>query len=146
MSGVVRILVVLTKLGVMSVAKISAVLMAIIGLIEGILFASLGTMIGGLAGGTPLAALGTFGVVAIVMFPIGGAIAGFIGGAISAILYNLIAARIGGIEMDLVGMQTAMPSAPVQIPAATKFCASCGGKIPASAKFCGICGANQSQN
>jgi hypothetical protein len=137
---------VLRAVGVMSVAKVSAVLMAIAGLIEGILFAGLGTMIGSLAEGTPMAALGAFGVTAVVMFPIGGAISGFIGGAISAILYNLVAGKIGGIEMDLIGMQAGIPSAPAQISTATRFCASCGARIPANVKFCGICGANQGQN
>ena len=61
-------------------------------------------MIGSIAGVTSLGMLGGFGVLAIVMFPIMGAISGFIGGAISAFLYNLVATRIGGIEMDLVGL------------------------------------------
>jgi hypothetical protein len=139
-------MVVLRSVGVMSVAKVSAVLMAIAGLIEGIVFAGLGTMIGSLAEGTPMVALGAFGFMAIIMFPIGGAISGFIGGAISAVLYNLVAGKIGGIEMDLIGMQVGITSAPAQMPMATKFCASCGAKIPVNVKFCGICGANQGQN
>jgi hypothetical protein len=139
-------MVVLRAVGVMSVAKVSAVLMAIAGLIEGIVFAGLGTMIGSLAEGTPMAALGAFGFMAIIMFPIGGAISGFVGGAISAILYNLVASRIGGIELDLIGMQSGIASAPAQVPTATRFCASCGARIPANVKFCGICGANQAQN
>ena len=78
-------MVVLRQVGVMSVAKIAAVLMAIVGLIQGIVFASLGSMIGSIAGVTSLGMLGGFGVLAIVMFPIMGAISGFIGGAISAV-------------------------------------------------------------
>ena len=139
-------MVVLRAVGVMSVAKVSAVLMAIAGLIEGMVFAGLGTMIGSLAEGTPMAALGAFGFMAIIMFPIGGAISGFIGGAVSAILYNLVAGKIGGIELDLIGIQAGIASAPAQVPTATRFCASCGARIPANVKFCGICGANQGQN
>jgi hypothetical protein len=138
-------MVVLRKVGIMSVAKVLAVLMAIAGLIEGIVFASLGTMIGSIAEGTPAAALGAFGLMAIVIFPIGGAISGFIGGAISAALYNMVAGGIGGIEMDLVGMQAAMPSAPIQIPAATKpppFCGHCGRRttlLPGQGFYCYDC-------
>lgn len=138
---------VLKKVGVMSVAKLFAVVMAIIGLIEGILFAAFGTMIGSIAGATSAAVLGGFGLVAIVIFPITSAISGFIGGAIGAALYNFVAARIGGIEMELVSVQPAMTSAPPTItPTEVKFCASCGAKILANAKFCGICGANQGPN
>ena len=137
-------MVVLRQVGVMSVAKIAAVLMAIVGLIQGIVFASLGSMIGSIAGLASLEMLGGFGVLAVVMFPITGAISGFIGGAISAFLYNLVATRIGGIEMDLIGAQAVVPSAPaLAMPTATKFCPSCGAKIPANARFCGSCGANQ---
>lgn len=78
-------------------------------------------------------------------------ISGFIGGAISAFLCNIVAGRIGGIEVDLVGGLPAFASAPPVVPlappAATptniKFCVVCGAKMPASAKFCVGCGAAQ---
>ena len=113
-------MVVLKRVGVMSVAKILAVLSAIVGLIEGIMFAGLGSMLGMLGGmlsGTPVAMLGVFGFSAIIIFPVAGAISGFIGGAIGAFLYNLVAARIGGIEMDLVRVQAAVTTAPPVQPA-----------------------------
>ena len=156
-------MVVLKRVGVMSVAKIFAVLSAIVGLIEGIVFAGLGSMVGMLGGmlsGTPLGTLGVFGFSAIIIFPVAGAISGFIGGAIGAFLYNLVAVRIGGIEMDLVRVQvavtppptqpatvlTAAPqiaTAPVADAASARFCPRCGAKISSTANFCGICGANQ---
>jgi hypothetical protein len=140
----VLVLVMLRRVGVMSVAKICAIISLIVGLIEGIIFASLGGLLGGLLTGTPAEMLGAFGLTAIITFPISGAISGFIGGAIGAALYNLIAGKIGGIEMDLVGLQDAAATAPLPAtPTPGKFCASCGAKIPSNAKFCGVCGANQ---
>ena len=137
-------MVVLRKVGVMSLAKITAVLSAIAGLVQGIMFTSIGTIISRIAGGTPLAALGTFGAMAIVIFPIGGAISGFIGGAIGAFLYNSVAARIGGVEIDLIGgLPVVTSAAPPVTPTSTKFCVHCRAKIPTNAKFCGSCGANQ---
>ena len=137
---VARNMMLLKKVGVMSVAKVSAVIMAIIGFIEGILFAAFGTMMGSLAGATAIALSG-FGLFAIVIFPIMGDISGFIGGAIGAALYNFVADKMGGIEMELVSTQPAMTSA--ISPTSVKFCASCGAKLPADAKFCGTCGAAQ---
>jgi len=42
-----------------------------------------------------------FGVLSIVIFPIIFAICGFIGGAITALLYNLFAGKIGGVQVEL---------------------------------------------
>jgi hypothetical protein len=158
-------MVVLKRVGVMSVAKIFAVLSAIAGLIEGIIFAALGSMMSGsvlgdMVSGTPVGMLGVFGITAIIIFPVTGAISGFIVGAIVAFLYNLVAGRIGGIEMDLVRVQAAVtppltqpatiPTAappiattPVTSAAPARFCSHCGGRISATASFCGSCGANQ---
>ena len=151
-------MVVLKRVGVMSVAKIFAVLSAIVGLIEGIVLAGVGSMMGDMLSGTPVASLGVFGYTAIIMFPITGAISGFIGGAIGALLYNIVAGKIGGIEMDLVqAAGTPLPTPPATVPTAApvatappvaaaapaKFCSSCGAKISATTKFCGKCGANQ---
>jgi TM2 domain-containing membrane protein YozV len=158
-------MVMLKRVGVMSVAKIIAVLSAIVGLIEGIVFAGLGSimsgsMLGGILSATPIGTLGVFGLTAIIIFPVSGAISGFIGGAIGAFLYNLVAARIGGIEMDLVRVQAALTPAPTQpatIPttaqpiatapvsdaAPTRYCSHCAARISSTAMFCGSCGAKQ---
>ena len=42
-----------------------------------------------------------FGVGSIILFPIVYGIMGFIGGLITAVLYNLLAGFVGGIEMEL---------------------------------------------
>ena len=159
-------MVVLKRVGVMSVAKIFAVLSAIVGLIEGIAFAAIGSMMSGsllgdMLSGTPMGMLGLFGYTAIIIFPVTGAISGFVGGAIVAFLYNLVATKIGGIEMDLIRVQPAVtppPTPPATVPAAApptaaapvtgaapaRFCSHCGGRISPTANFCGSCGANQS--
>ena len=96
------------KVGVLSVAKIQAVVGLVIGLIIGILyfliFAIFGAVIMGLAGKQGAAAGGVtiiYGVVALIGFPIFYGIMGFIGGAIVSLVYNLVAKTIGGIEIEV---------------------------------------------
>ncbi|MBN1165654.1 MAG: hypothetical protein JXA44_00830 [Methanospirillaceae archaeon] len=82
---------IIKKFGVLSVAKFSAVLGLIWGLIYGIIIFVIGTSyMGALAG-----------VGGLILAIIGGAIIGFIAGAITAFIYNLVLGFIGGIEMDL---------------------------------------------
>jgi hypothetical protein len=86
----------LKKMGVLSVAKIYAAFGAIGGFLLGVFMTLIGAAaIGGLSGLY-------FGVASIIIFPILYAILGFVGGAIFAFLYNLIAGWIGGIEIELV--------------------------------------------
>lgn len=97
------ILVKIKKLGVLSSAKIQAILMAIIGLILGIfvaIIASLGAAISSTAtdGAGFMVSLG---VAAIIVLPILYGTAGFVFGAIGALLYNLVASWVGGIEVEL---------------------------------------------
>ena len=87
------------KLGVISIAKFCGILGIIWGLVVGI-FMMLG--IGGIAAAMGRGALGAgIGIVGLIIMIIVGAIAGFIGGAILAIIYNIVLGAIGGIEMDL---------------------------------------------
>lgn len=88
----------LKRLEVLSVAKLQAVLMAVIGLITGIFYALLGAAFSVLAG--PAGLGGGLGFFAIIVLPIIYAVIGFILGAISAFLYNLIAGWVGGIEIE----------------------------------------------
>ena len=82
------------KFDIMSVAKIQAVIMAICGFIAGIIMAAIGEsamLLTGVSGGAGL------GIAAIVIFPITYAILGFVGGAIGAFIYNIVADKIGGV-------------------------------------------------
>lgn len=101
---------VVRRIGVLSAGKVLGALYALLGLIIGLfyaLFALLFALIGvagaansqdaliGGAGGV------IFGVLSVVLFPLFYGILGFIGGILSAFLYNLIARFVGGIELDV---------------------------------------------
>ncbi len=84
------------RIGVLSLAKILGLLYTIFGLILGVLFAVL-PLLGFSADETGL----FFGSASIIIFPILYGIMGFIGGAITAFFYNLIAKWIGGLEVEI---------------------------------------------
>ena len=86
------------KLGVMSVAKIEGVLGVVIGIIIGILVFIAGSAASALTGAS---SVGSLGALSIIIFPIIYGIMLFIFGAIFAWVYNVIAGRIGGIQIDL---------------------------------------------
>jgi hypothetical protein len=98
------------KMGVLSFAKLQVVIMAIVGLIAGILYSFGGLIIDALvsigwvssaSASTPGLGFGTvlaFG--ALIGMPIIFATFGFIVGLIEAFLYNLFARWFGGIEID----------------------------------------------
>jgi hypothetical protein len=96
---------VLKSVGVMSLGKIAGTLYGLMGvLIGGILalFSTLGLALGqGSSSQAPAWFAAIFGVGAIVFVPIVYGIMGFIGGLITALLYNLLAGFVGGIEMEL---------------------------------------------
>ena len=97
------------KFGVLSVAKIQAVMMLVISLLIAIPYGLIiilyglfgGSMVGGQAG---LAVGGggvILGIVVMIGVPIMYGIIGFIGGAIGALLYNLFSSFVGGIEIEV---------------------------------------------
>lgn len=96
------------RVNAVSLAKIQGIIMAIFGLLGGIIMAGFGGMIGSLsrqagAGGAALpAGFGlAFGVGGIIFLPIVYGILGFIAGLISGWIYNLVAKWVGGIELEL---------------------------------------------
>ncbi len=90
---------ILKSIGVLSVAKITAVFYGIVGLIMGIFAAAMVGPAAEVLGVPGFAATG--GVLTIVGGLIGGLIAGFLVGAIVAIIYNVLATFLGGIRLDL---------------------------------------------
>src|SRR5262245_18210351 len=97
---------VITRVNPMSVAKVSAVLYAGIGLIVGALFSFIGAGMGaamagaeGIDGAGSLGALGAmFGIGAIIIMPIFYAVLGFICSFIFALIFNFASGLTGGIE------------------------------------------------
>jgi len=90
----------LHKIGVLFLAKLQAVIMACVGLIAGILYSFGGAIFDVLTTGS--ANLGTaLAFLALIGMPVVFAIFGFLAGAVAAPMYNLIAGRFGGLEMDL---------------------------------------------
>ena len=88
------------RVGVLSLAKIIGLIYTVIGLIVW-LFMGCFMLIGVMAQPTetPAAAIVMLGFVCFIPFFYG--VMGFVGGAIIAAVYNLLASRIGGIEIEL---------------------------------------------
>ncbi|MDA1314872.1 MAG: hypothetical protein O2968_16180 [Acidobacteria bacterium] len=113
---------ILKRIGVLSLARMLGGLYATIGLIVGVIF-SLASMLGALGGLAAATGANTdeaagalmalipllFGVGAIVFFPLFYGLMGFVGGALAAFFFNLLAGVFGGIEMTFVNL----PGAPV---------------------------------
>lgn len=97
------------KLGVLSVAKMYAVMMLVISLLIAIpygFFIIIFSLIGaGSAGGDAALALGgggiVMGLVVMIVVPIMYALMGFIFGALGALIYNIFAGMVGGIEIEV---------------------------------------------
>ncbi len=87
----------LKKIDVVSFAVVMGLVYAVIGVVFGVIAAIIGGALA-LFGG---AALGALGVLAIIIYPIGFFIMGFIGGAIFAIIYNFIASKYKGVLIEL---------------------------------------------
>ena len=96
---------VLKKIGVLSCGKILGVLYALLGFLIGAIV-SLVSMVGAAIGrggsDSPEAFVGLlFGVAAIAVMPLVYGGMGFIGGLITAALYNVVAGFAGGLEVEL---------------------------------------------
>jgi hypothetical protein len=112
------------RFGVMSVAKMQALLMFVIGLvigvIYGLMFIVFGAAMTALAPNADAAAAGAIptaviGIVLMIAIPIIYGIMGFIIGCIWAVVYNLAAGAVGGIKFDLEGVNpTYAPPPPPQ--------------------------------
>ena len=93
---------IIRRIGPMSVARLSGMLYAVIGLVLGGII-SLVAVSGGFASGTDDAALfgGFIGVAAVLLLPICYGLLGFVATLIAAWLYNVAAGVVGGIEVDI---------------------------------------------
>ena len=103
------------RMGVFSVAKLSGLLYGLLGFVIGIFFSLFSLAMSGMARemGEPGAAIGMlFGIGAVVIMPIFYGGIGFVGGALMAWLYNVIAGWVGGVELELVEERPMQPQAP----------------------------------
>ena len=109
------------RVGVFSYAKITAVTNAAFGVIIGVIYGLIFMVVGGaiMAGagrGSAGAGAGSFfiGLLMMVVIPIFSAIAGFIAGAIGALIYNVASGFVGGIELEVENVSTdyATPPSP----------------------------------
>lgn len=82
---------VIEKMGVMSVAKLQTIFMGIVGAIVAFLLVLAGLVIGFST------MLVTYIIIYLILYPL----MGFVFGAISAWLYNVVAKKFGGIEVKL---------------------------------------------
>ena len=96
------------RVGIFSYAKISAVITSAFGLIFGVIYGLIVIIFGAamLAGGgrdTGAAGAGSIvvGLLIMIGLPIFYGILGFIFGAIGALVYNVAAGFVGGIELEL---------------------------------------------
>ena len=95
------------RVDIMSCAKVSAALGAIVGFIAGLIVTIVSLAVGSMAAYIPDATatapwlMGMMGALSIIVMPILYAITGFVSGAIMAFLYNIVAEKIGGVEIDI---------------------------------------------
>lgn len=90
------------RVGVASVAKLYGAISAAFGLLIGLVFALASVLGAGFADSGAEAMLGPiFGIGAIIVFPIIYGCMGLIGGALGAVLYNLFAGMVGGLEIEV---------------------------------------------
>lgn len=95
----------LKSVDIMSCVRVGGILYALIGLLAGglfSLFSVLGAVFGSAASGGDGAFLGLlFGMGAVIILPILYGIIGAVFFAIASALYNVIASKVGGIQLEL---------------------------------------------
>ncbi len=87
----------LKRIGVLSLAKINTIMMAVFGLLLGLFIALVNVIVPSAEGDT----LSDLGIFIVIILPILYAVMGFVFGALSAIFYNFIAKWFGGIEFEV---------------------------------------------
>jgi hypothetical protein len=93
---------VVKRIGPSSAFKIGLVLYGFMGLILGSLFSLVGLVGASFARGASPPFVGAlFGAGAIIILPIFYGIIGGIFAALSALIYNLVASWVGGLELDI---------------------------------------------
>lgn len=92
---------VLKKVGILSLGKISGLFGVIYGLVSGLLMAIIFSMDNSTQVTAQFGILSSLGPWAIIVMPILNGILYFLTGIVVAFIYNLLANRVGGIELNL---------------------------------------------
>jgi hypothetical protein len=107
------------RMGVFSCAKIYSITLAAMGLIIGVIYGLIFMVVGGamMAGGGrdagPAGASSlAIGLVMMIAIPIFYGVIGFIGGIVGALVYNVAAGVVGGLELELETMDGGTGYAP----------------------------------
>ena len=93
-------MVIIKKVGALSLAKLETVVMAIFGLIVGIFYAVFSSLLNSTSTEYSTGISLTLGWWGIIVFPIFYGVLGFVTGIIGAWLYNLVSRWVGGIELE----------------------------------------------
>ena len=107
------------RMGVFSCAKIYSITLAAMGLIVGVIYGLIFIVLGGammagggrdagMAGGSTL----VIGLVMMIAIPVMYGIIGFVAGIIGALVYNVAAGIVGGLELELENMDGGTTYAP----------------------------------
>ncbi|HLC57396.1 MAG TPA: hypothetical protein VJH95_02395 [Candidatus Nanoarchaeia archaeon] len=89
------------KIGVLSSGKLCGVLYALIGLIAGAFISLFAIILSMFSSDTSEMFGPLFGVGAIIFLPILYGTLGFVSGLLTALLYNLVASWVGGLEIEI---------------------------------------------
>ena len=98
------------KIGVWSAGKVSGAIYGVLGLVFGLFFALFGllaVLVGAGSSGAQEGMMGSIGmgilggVGSLIVLPIFYGILGLVSGLLGALLYNVVARLIGGIEVEL---------------------------------------------
>ncbi len=91
---------IIKRVGPMSLARIAGTLYALLGLLIGGVF-SLIAVVGGALGGSESGLAGViFGAAAVVVLPLLYACVGVVGALVGAVLFNLAAGWVGGVQIE----------------------------------------------
>ncbi|PNS09538.1 hypothetical protein [Solilutibacter silvestris] len=93
---------IIKRIDPLSVGKVSGIIYAVFGLIAAVimlLFSSMFASMLAAQGGSPMP-FGGGGIIGIILLPIVYGIIGFVGGIVSAFIYNIAAGWVGGIRID----------------------------------------------
>jgi len=97
---------VIRRVNPLSAAKIAGLLYAVIGLVIGacfsLIFGAIGTL--GAERDVPPMFGVLFGAGSIILLPLFYGVMGFVTTAIAAVIYNLLAGVVGGVEIDVDGV------------------------------------------